>query len=62
MESMARITHKKLKLGTVNTGLTKDEVVKDLVRCGYLKAAELADRFAGREVDPTEDSNILRWR
>ncbi|MCP4077811.1 MAG: general secretion pathway protein GspF [Gammaproteobacteria bacterium] len=59
MESMARITHKKLKLGTVNTGLTKDEVVKDLVRCGYLKAAELADRFAGREVDPTEDSNIL---
>jgi len=59
MESMARITHKKLKLGTVNTGLTKDEVVKDLVRCGYLKAAELADRFAGREVDPTKDSNIL---
>ncbi len=59
MESMARITHKKLKLGTVNTGLSKDEVVKDLVRCGYLKAAELADRFAGREVDPTKDTNIL---
>ncbi len=60
MESMARITHKKLKLGTVNTGLTKDEVVKDLVRCGYLKAAELADRFAGREVDPTQDTDILK--
>ena len=59
MESMARITHKKLKLGTVNPGLTKDEVVKDLVRCGYLKAADLADRFAGVPVDPTEDLDIL---
>ncbi len=60
MESMARITHKKLKLGTVNTGLTKDELVKDLVRCGYLKAADLADRFAGKQVDPTLDTDILK--
>ncbi len=59
MESMARISHKKLKLGTVNTGLTRDEVVKDLVRCGYLKAADLADRFAGKEVDPSKDTDIL---
>jgi len=59
MESMARITHKKLKLGTVNTGLTRDEVVKDLVRCGYLKAADLADRFAGVPVDPLQDTDIL---
>ncbi len=59
MESMARITHKKLKLGTVNTGISNDEIVKDLVRCGYLKATDLADRFAGVPVDPTEDLNIL---
>ena len=59
MESMARITHKKLKLGTMNTGLSRDEVVKDLVRCGYLKAADLADRFAGVPVDPLQDTNIL---
>jgi len=59
MEAMARITHKKLKLGTVNTGLTQDEVVKDLVRCGYLKASDLADRFAGKEVDPSKDLDIL---
>ena len=58
MESMARITHKKLKLGSVNTGLTRDEVVKDLVRCGYLKAADLADRFAGVPVDPLLDTDI----
>ena len=61
MESMARITHKKLKLGAVDTGLgvTRDEVVKDLVRCGYLKAADLADRFAGVPVDPLQDPDIL---
>ncbi len=59
MESMARITHKKLKLGTLDTGVSNDEVIKDLVRCGYLKAADLADRFAGVPVDPLADSNIL---
>ena len=58
MESITRITHKKLKLGTINTGLTNDEVVKDLVRCGYLKAADIASEFAGVEVDPTLDTNI----
>jgi len=60
MESMARITHKKLKLGTVDTGLgvSADEVVKDLVRCGYLKSADLADRFAGKVVDPLLDTDI----
>lgn len=58
MESMARISHKKLKLGTIDTGISNDEVVKDLVRCGYLKAADLADRFAGVPVDPLGDRNI----
>ncbi len=59
MESMARITHKKLKLGTVDTGVSNDEVIKDLLRCGYLKAADLADRFAGVPVDPLADADIL---
>ena len=58
MESIARISHKKLRLGTIQTGITNDEVVKDLVRCGYLKAADLADRFAGVAVDPEDDINI----
>ena len=58
MESITRITHKKLRLGTIDTGLTNDEVVKDLVRCGYLKAADIASEFAGVEVDPTLDTNI----
>jgi hypothetical protein len=59
MESMARISHEKLRLGTLHTGLSNDEIVKDLVRCGYLKAAELADRFAGVPVDPLQDSDIV---
>ncbi len=59
MESMARLTHKKLQVPGISTGLTNDAVIKDLVRCGYLKAADIADRFAGVEVDPTQDLNIL---
>jgi hypothetical protein len=58
MESITRITHKKLKLGTIDTGLSNDEVIKDLVRCGYLKAADIAERFADEEVDPTDDLRI----
>ena len=57
MESIARVSHKKLATG-VNTGLTNDDVIKDLVRCGYLKAADIANRFAGVPVDPTLDLDI----
>ena len=59
MEAMARVSHKKLGLGTIDTGLSNDEVVKDLVRCGYIKAADIADRFGNTEVDPTLDLDIL---
>ncbi|HHJ16436.1 MAG TPA: general secretion pathway protein GspF [Gammaproteobacteria bacterium] len=57
MESVARISYG--KLGKVNTGLANDTVVKDLVRCGYLKAADLTSRFAGVSVDPATDPNIV---
>lgn len=59
MESMARVSHKKMRNNFVNTGVTNDDVLKDLVRCGYLKAADLADRFAGVPVDPLLDTNIV---
>ena len=59
MESIARISHKKMRLGSIQTGVSNDEVLKDLVRCGYLKAADLADRFAGVAVDPLLDTNIV---
>ncbi|MFZ0468230.1 MAG: hypothetical protein WAL92_04870 [Thiogranum sp.] len=63
MESIARISDK--KLFRVNTGLDAlinngaDLVVKDLVRCGYLNAADIADRFAGVDVDPANDTDIV---
>ena len=61
MEAMARISHKKLKLAKVNPAVspTQDEVIKDLVRCGYLKAADIAQRFAGVQVDPAGDGKIV---
>jgi hypothetical protein len=58
MESIARVTHKKLQLSDIQTGLSNDLVIKDLVRCGYLKASDIAERFAGREIDPTLDDQI----
>jgi len=59
MESVARVSNSKLGLGTVSTGLANDAVIKDLVRCGYLKAADLASRFAGQDVNPATDPNIV---
>ena len=59
MESMARISHKKMSLGAIDTRVTRDEVIKDLVRCGYLKAADIAERFADVDVNP-DDRNTTR--
>jgi hypothetical protein len=43
MESIARISDR--KLGRIDTAVTADAVLKDLVRCGYVKSADLVDRF-----------------
>lgn len=47
MESIERISA--MKLAKVDTRLPTDVTVKDLVTCGYVKTADLADRFG----DPT---------
>ena len=70
MESVYRLTEQ--KLGKVSTGLnfadpnpdnaplTRDAVVKDLIRCGYLKAADIADRFGDpSQLDPAQDPDIV---
>ena len=59
MESVACVSNSKLGLGTVSTGLANNAAIKDLVRCGYLKAADLASRFAGQDVNPATDPNIV---
>ncbi|MFT5670481.1 MAG: hypothetical protein ACI9WH_001307, partial [Glaciecola sp.] len=58
MESIQRISD--MKLGKVDTGITRDEVVKDLVRCGYVKSADIADRFGDpTTLDPSLDPEIV---
>jgi hypothetical protein len=57
MESIYRLTD--AKMGHVNTQVSGDAVIKDLVKCGYLKAADIADRFGGVPIDPGADPVIV---
>ena len=57
MESVVRLSD--TKLANVQTKLANDGEVKYLVRCGYLKAADLAERFAGVNIDPGADGEIV---
>jgi len=67
MESIYRISDSKMQ--RVDTGLnfpdpnqapiTRDEVVEDLVKCGYLKSADIADRFGDpTTLNPNLDTDI----
>lgn len=53
MESIARLSDKKV------AKIDADAVVKDLVNCGYLGAADIAERFVGQVIDPAADANIV---
>jgi len=55
MESITRISASKSGLTTV----TQDAVIRDLVRCGYINAADIAERFAGRDINPATDTVIV---
>jgi hypothetical protein len=60
LESIERISANKLT--AVNTLLgTQDAVVKDLVQCGYVGAADQVDRYgnASATLDPDLDTNIV---
>jgi hypothetical protein len=57
MESIYRLSS--AKMDAVSTGLSNDAVIKDLVKCGYLKAADVADRFGDIQLDPGLDPNIV---
>lgn len=57
MESIYRLTDK--KLDQVQTGITRDAVVKEMVRCGYLKSADIAERFGDLIIDPSKDPLIV---
>ena len=53
MESVYRLTDQKMQV------ITADAVVKDLMACGYLKAADIADRFGATPLDPGLDPLIV---
>lgn len=58
MESIERISS--LKLGQVDTRVTNDDVIKHLVQCGYVKSADIADRFGDPStLNPALDTNIV---
>ena len=57
MESIYRISES--KSGMVQTEITRDAVIKEMVNCGYLKAADIADRFGGVPIDPGLDPVIV---
>ena len=61
LESMERISRQKLDNINIQTSLSADAVVKDLVQCGYVKAADLADRYGNalQALDPGLDANIV---
>ena len=57
MESVYRISDK--KLGAVTTNISADAVIKDLLRCGYLKSADLVDSSSPSELDVNQDTDII---
>jgi hypothetical protein len=59
MESIYRITEQKMATADYGQSITADQVVKDMINCGYLKAADIADRFAGVPLDPGLDPEIV---
>ena len=57
MESIYRLSE--AKMGNVATQIDRDAVIKEMVNCGYLKAADIADRFGGVPINPAEDPEIV---
>ena len=58
MESIQRLSDR--KLSRVDTGIGRDEVVKELVRCNYVKAADLIDRYGDPSaLNPELDPDIV---
>ena len=57
MESIYRLSDR--KIASVDTQITRDAVIKEMLSCGYLKAADIADRFGGVPINPADDPEIV---
>jgi hypothetical protein len=60
MESIYRISDQKMQRVNAGLGVTQDQVIEDLVKCGYLKSADIADRFGDPStLNPNLDPAIV---
>lgn len=60
MESIYRISDARLANVDTGTASVRDEQLKKLLRCGYVKSADLAARFGDpAAIDPEEDPDIV---
>jgi hypothetical protein len=68
MEAIERISHRKMQvvdpkqpwMDPKKTTVTRDEVVRELVTCGYVKAADVVDRFGDpTSLNPSLDPDIV---
>ena len=59
LESIYRISDRKMQIADAGQTITTSDVIKDMVRCGYLKAADIADRFGGVPLNPADDPMIV---
>ncbi len=58
LESIQRISAK--KLDRVDSKITADAMLKDMINCGYVKAADLVDRYGDpTTLNPEIDPNIV---
>ncbi len=58
MESIQRISS--AKMGKVNSQVSRDDVIKEMVNCGYVKSADLTDRFGDpATLNPLLDPDIV---
>ena len=58
MESIQRISA--MKLSKVDSRITQDDVLKDMVNCAYVKSADITDRFGDpSSLDPARDSDLV---
>ncbi len=58
MESMVRISNS--KLANIDTKIAADATIKDFVRCGYVKSADLISRFGDpTTLNPSIDDDIV---
>lgn len=60
MESIYRISDKKLSTIVPGVNSARDEELRKMIRCGYVKSADLADRFGNPSaINPVADTDIV---